>query len=125
MSPADAWALGAVAGLLSSALMTLFEAPFWASLGAGGVVEWEVNQILVSRLLGVKHDIRLRLKEAVGMHLFHGTVAGAVLAAAFSSLVYAWKPFFWLAALLFSLLLWTVAPFLLRRSLERMGSTHF
>ena len=90
-----------------------------------GVVEWEVNQILVSRLLGVEHDPKRRLKEAVVMHLLHGAVAGAALAAAFSSLVYAWKPFFWLLALLFSLLLWTIAPFLPRRSLERMGGTHF
>ena len=96
---ADTLVLGAAARRLSTALMTLFEAPFWASLGVSGVGEWEVNHILVPLLLGVEHDPKRGLKEAVGMHLFHGTVAGAAWLPPFlpsstpGSLSFGWRPF--------------------------------
>jgi hypothetical protein len=117
--------VGGVAGFLSTVLMTTFEAPFWSSWGMSGVVEWQVNQILVSRLAGERHEASRRLREALAMHLLHGTVAGAVLAAALSSLFLTLQPFFWFAGLAFSLLLWSAVPFFFRGRLERMGGVRF
>jgi hypothetical protein len=117
--------LGGGAGFLSTALMTTFEAPFWSSWGLSGVVEWQVNQILVSRLVGGKYEAGRRLKGALAMHLLHGTVGGAFLAAVLVSFLLTLQPFFWFAGLAFSLLLWSVVPFFFRGRLERMGGVRF
>ena len=112
--------VGGAAGLLSTALMVASETPFWFRQGIDGVVEWRVNQILVSAVLGERHDPKRRLGEALGMHLFHGAVGGAFLAALLSVLLPSSRGVYWLAALLFSLLLWTLVP-LFRGRLETTG----
>jgi hypothetical protein len=117
--------LGGGAGFLSAVLMTAFEAPFWSCWGMKGVVEWQVNQILVSRLTGERYDAGRRLREALAMHLLHGTIAGAFLAAFLSAFFLALQPSFWFIGLAFSLLLWSVVPFLFRGPLERMGGIQF
>jgi hypothetical protein len=122
---ADSTILGAVTGLLSAALMTAFEFPFWSSRGLSGVVEWQVNQILVSWVLREKYDQGRRLGEALVMHLFHGAVAGAILGAVLASLFLPYRGYFWLAGLLFSLLLWSLVPFVLRKQFERIAGTRF
>ncbi len=43
--------LGLLSGLVSTALMTLFEIPFWRKWGITGILEWHENQILTSRFL--------------------------------------------------------------------------
>jgi len=122
---ADSILLGAGAGLLSTVLMITFEAPFWSSWGIYGVVEWQVNQMFVSRLAGEKYDAGRRLREALAMHLLHGTVAGAFLAALLSSFYLTSQPFFWFAGLAFSILLWLAVPFFLRGWIEGMGGIRF
>lgn len=121
----DALGLGATAGFASTVLMILFEFPFWRSLGTSGVVEWEVNQIFVSRILGQEHDPKGRLKEALAMHLLHGTVAGAALAAVLFYFLPGARTLYWLAGLVLSLLLWSIVPFVFRGSIESAGKVIF
>ncbi len=118
-------ALGAAAGFSATALMTLFEYPFWRRIGIGGVVEWEVNQILVSWILTRDHTRTQGLRGALGMHLLHGTVAGALLGVALTSLAPGARSVYWFAGLALSLLLWSVVPFIFRGAFEEKGRVRF
>jgi hypothetical protein len=68
-----------MAGLVSTGFMVLFELPFWRAFGIKAVLEWQVNQIIVTRLLKEEYNESRRLRPALAMHLLHGTVAGSVL----------------------------------------------
>ena len=125
MTPEDLLALGGFAGFLSTFVMVAFEAPFWRDFGIEGVVEWEVNAVLVDLLLGRDPGARRKLGPALAMHLVHGVAAGAVLAALLGTYLLPARTFFWLAGLLVSLFLWSLVPFLLRGSLERLGKRRF
>src|SRR5881296_680399 len=71
--------LAATAGFGATILMTLFEFPFWRKWGLDGVAEWQMNSIIVSKI--VRRSSRaqqLPISWAISGHLFHGTVAGIV-----------------------------------------------
>ena len=70
----------AFAGLVSAAVMTLFEFPFWKRWGMNGVVEWQTNWIILSKLARVNSNrIREpRISWTITLHLWHGVAAGIV-----------------------------------------------
>jgi hypothetical protein len=111
----EALVLGAGAGLVSASLMTLVEAPFWRKIGISGVVEWQVNLVMVSWLLHEQYDPRKRLPDALGMHVLHGAVFGALLGGVLNLLA-PLSPFGDVAAAEFmTLILWSMVPLLLWR----------
>jgi hypothetical protein len=113
------------AGLVSVALMALFELPIWKSRGMEGVVEWQVNQILVSKVLREEYNPSKRLTLALVSHILHGVVAGGVLAITLAAFLLQFAVYFWLVGLLFSLFLWSLVPLTFRRALESAGRVQF
>ncbi len=112
-------------GLLSSALMTLTEIPFWRKWGMQGVADWQVNQVMVSKLLGKSEAInQVGASWIIASKLIHGAAAGLV----FRLLL---PIFFWLIpisktliipdGIIYGIALWAI--FLLggRRIFERAG----
>ena len=112
---------GALSGLVAVVLMTLFETPFWHQFGMKGVVQWQVNEIIVSRLLSKPYVEGKRLRWAIGMHLFHGVALGALFAIWLTSVH---LPLY-LTGLVYSIALWSFIPFSLRDALQRAGRVSF
>ena len=87
-----------------------------------GVAEWQVNAVIVSVLIRKFTDRRVTSTMAVVMHLFHGAVLGIAFrlllflpgATIHSSTVLGY-------AILYSIVLWIISPFLTRRFFERPG----
>jgi len=125
MTPLGALADGTVSGFLAAALMTSFEACFWRTMGIGGVVEWQVNLVMVSQLLHEKYNPEKRLREALGMHLVHGALFGALLGGIFSASSKLSASDYILAAVALSLFLWLLVPFLFRKSFEGRTGARF
>jgi hypothetical protein len=113
------------AGLVSTAAMVLFEFPFWRARGMAGVVEWQVNQILVSKVLREDYNESTRLLPAIGMHFLHGMVAGGILAVVLASFLLRFVWYFWAFGIVFSLFLWMIVPFALRQEIETAGRIRF
>jgi len=116
---------GMAAGLAAAVLMTLFEASVWTRQGIGGVVEWQVNEVLASRLASEQYVPEKRLGWAVLMHLTHGAVLGGLL-----SILISVGAETGLATLLtlssaYSVALWVLVPLSCRKSLERAAGTAF
>jgi tellurite resistance protein TehA-like permease len=121
----EALAEGFGAGLVSTVAMVLFEFPFWRVRGMAGVVEWQVNQILVSKVLREEYSESRRLLPALGMHFLHGMVAGGILAVVLASFLLQFAWYFWAFGILFSFFLWTLVPFALRQEIETAGRIRF
>jgi len=114
----------AVAGLVSTVFMTLFEFPFWKKWGMNGVAEWQTNWIILSKLARVDSNrIRdPRISWTITLHLWHGTAAGIVFgllpvlmllpAGNFSVL---------LDAVIYSVALWIIFMVAPRRAFESAG----
>jgi hypothetical protein len=110
------------AGLVAAFGMTLFELPFWRRSGIQGVAEWQVNAVIVSVLIRKFTNRRANTAMAVAMHLFHGAVLGIAFrllpflpgATTLSSMILGY-------AILYSVVLWIISPFLTRSSFERSG----
>jgi hypothetical protein len=104
--------------------MTVFEFPFWRRWGMEGVAEWQVNAAIVSVFIRKLMLRRVVAWMSVAMHLFHGAALGVVFrllllgllgSAVLSSSVLSY-------ALVYSVVLWIISPFLTRRIFERSGS---
>jgi tellurite resistance protein TehA-like permease len=121
----EALAEGLGAGLVSTGVMVLFEFPFWKAGGMAGVVEWQVNQILVSKVLREEYNESTRLLPALGMHFLHGMVARGILAVVLASFLLQFAWYFWAFGILFSFFLWMLVPFALRREFETAGRIRF
>jgi hypothetical protein len=116
--------LGAcLAGLVAAVCMTIFEFPFWRRWGMEGVAEWQVNAVIVSLLVRKSTRGRVSSPMVVTMHLFHGAVLGVVFRALLlgflgptipSSTVLSY-------AIVYTIVLWTVSPFLTRKFFETSG----
>jgi hypothetical protein len=117
-------AFGAGTGLAAAVLMTLFETTFWRKLGLEGAVEWQVNQVMVSSLLREKYDPGRRLKEAITMHLIHGTLIGSILGTSLGLLAVP-GGYFVPAAVSLSLALWLFVPYLFRGHFETSANVRF
>lgn len=115
---------GALSGLLAVLLMTLFEVPFWYKFGIPCVVQWQVNEIITSRLFSESYVEGRRLEWAIAMHVFHGIVLGAVF-----PILYMLLPLdpstLYLAGIVYSTGLRLVVPFSFRDRLQRAGKTRF
>jgi len=110
-------------GLLATIGMTIFELPFWRRWGMEGIAEWQVNAVIVSVLIRKFTQRRVVAPMSVAMHLFHGASLGVVFrllllglfgTAILSSSVLSY-------AIVYSIVLWIISPFLTRRFFERSG----
>jgi hypothetical protein len=114
-----------IAGLLAGVLMILSEFPFWRLLGISGVVEWQVNEIMVARLFNLSYRAGKRLGSAILMHLLHGIALGSIFSILAGLLLPPGFTVLLVAGISYSLALWLVVPFSLRRVFERAGSIRF
>ncbi|HYY90453.1 MAG TPA: hypothetical protein VE955_00530 [Candidatus Dormibacteraeota bacterium] len=116
---------GAVSGLVAVLLMTVFEFPFWHRFGMSGVVQWQVNEIMTSRLFSERYVEGKRLRYAIAMHLSHGITLGALFSIllALVPAVPLWTLL--LAGVSYSTILWLIVPFSFRDRLQRAGKTRF
>jgi hypothetical protein len=103
--------------------MTIFEFPFWRRWGMEGVAEWQVNAAIVSVLIRKLTQRRVVAWMSVAMHLFHGAALGIVfrllllgllVPGVLSSSVLGY-------AVVYSVVLWIISPFLTRRIFELAG----
>ena len=67
---------GFVAGLASTAVMSLAEYPIWRRWGMEGVSEWHLNQVMVGRLM--RRSPQTVVAPGLVLHFLHGGVAGIV-----------------------------------------------
>ena len=109
-------------GFVAAICMTIFELPFWRRWGMEGVAEWQVNAVIVSMLIRRFSKRRVVSWMAVAMHLFHGAALGGV----FRLLL--WLPGTTIRspsvltyALVYSIVLWIISPFLTRKFFETSG----
>jgi hypothetical protein len=116
---------GGIAGLLAGLFMILSEVPFWRRLGIPGVVEWQVNEIMASRLFNEPYNAGKKLGSAILMHLFHGMALGILFTILVSFILPTGFTILLVAGLSYSLALWLFVPFSLRRVFERAGRTRF
>ena len=88
-----------------------------------GVAEWQVNAVIVSVLIRRLTQRRVGTSMSVAMHLIHGAALGIVFrllllalpgTAILSSSVVGY-------AIVYSIVLWIISPFLTRRFFERSG----
>jgi hypothetical protein len=112
-------------GFLSSAFMTLVEIPFWKKWGMEGVADWQVNQVMVSRLIRkTKTTNQVGPSWIIASKLLHGAAAGLV----FRLLL---PIFFWLIpisktltipdGIIYGIILWAIFLFGGRRIFESAG----
>src|SRR6266581_5307304 len=109
-------------GLLAAICMTIFELPLWRRWGMEGVAEWQVNAVIVSVLRKFTQR-RVVASMSVAMHLLHGAALGIVFrllllgllgTSILSSSVLSY-------AIVYSIGLWIISPFLTRRFFEHIG----
>jgi hypothetical protein len=113
---------GSFAGLVAAVCMTIFELPFWRIWGMEGVAEWQVNAAMVSLLIRGFTRRRVSTSVVAAMHLLHGAALGVVFrlllsfsgTTILSSQVLSY-------AIVYSILLWIISPFLTREFFETSG----
>ncbi|HZD36516.1 MAG TPA: hypothetical protein VE130_15030 [Nitrososphaeraceae archaeon] len=71
---------GLIAGLASTAGMTLAEIPSWKKWGLHGVFEWHENQVITKRLFGIPGGEKetIHIKGIFFFHFLNGTLVGVV-----------------------------------------------
>jgi len=111
------------AGLLAAICMTIFELPFWRRWGMEGVAEWKVNAVIVSVLIRKFTRRRVVASMSVAMHLFHGAALGVLFRLFLLGLLGPTiLPSSVLSyAIVYSIVLWIISPFLTRRFFEHIG----
>ncbi len=72
----DLWILGALAGLVATAAMTLIELAARARWGLEGLLDWQINQATLARL--TKRPSEALVLPALGFHFLHGLLGGLV-----------------------------------------------
>src|SRR2546425_7842096 len=107
--------------------MTLFEFPFWKRWGMNGVVEWQTNWIILSKLARVNSNrIREpRISWIITLHLWHGVAAGIAfgLIAPFVILLPAMGFSVVPDAVAYSVALWVIFMLVPRKAFESAGGT--
>ncbi len=115
--------LATIAGLGAAILMT--EVPFWRKWGLEGVAEWQINSVIVSRILRrSRREQQLPVSWTISGHLFHGTVAGTVfgLFLPITRLLPPSTIVVLLSAVLYSTILWIIFSIMLRAIFETAGN---
>jgi len=67
---------GLTAGLAATGVMTLLELPVRFRWGIEGLLDWQVNQRMASRIL--KRPADAVVLPGLGLHFLHGLVLGVV-----------------------------------------------
>src|SRR5260370_10719216 len=110
-------------GLGATIWITIFELPLWRRWGMEGVAEWQVNEVMVSLLLRKFTKRGVVTWMSVGMHLFHGAALGVVfrllLLGLFGTMILSSQVLSY--AIVYSILLWIISPFLTRKFFETSG----
>ncbi|MEM1956514.1 MAG: hypothetical protein QXX49_07280 [Candidatus Caldarchaeum sp.] len=98
------------AGLVSTALMTVVQYPFWRRWGTAGVLEWHENACIAARILRRKAEEVL--VHGFVFHFLNGGLAAMFYAIAVSSFSVLQTIDVWLRGVLFGVFLWlaTLAP---------------
>jgi hypothetical protein len=88
-----------------------------------GVAEWQVNAVMVSLLLRKFTKRGVVTWMSVGTHLFHGAALGVVfrllLLGLFGTMILSSQVLSY--AIVYSILLWIISPFLTRKLFETSG----
>jgi hypothetical protein len=112
-------------GFLGAAIMTIVEIPFWKKWGLEGVADWQVNAVLVSKLIGKSKSVNeVGLFWINASKLSHGVAAGLVFRLLLSVI-------FWLipvsnmllllGAVVYSIALWVIFLVIGRKTFESVG----
>jgi len=111
------------AGLVAAICMTIFELPFWRRWGMEGVAEWQVNAVIVSVLIRNFTQRRVVTSMSVAMHLIHGAALGIVFRLLILGLLGTTILLSTVLsyAIVYSLVLWIISPFLTRSLFEASG----
>jgi hypothetical protein len=114
--------LAGLAGLVAAVCMTIVETPFWRKWGMEGVAEWQVNSVIVWVLTRIFTKRRVSTSMSVASHLFHGAALG-VLFLVFLDMSQApmLGSLLLLYSIVYSVLLWTVSPYLTRSLFASLG----
>jgi len=115
----------AIAGLVSTVFMTLFEFSFWKKWGMNGVAEWQANWVIISKLTGRTSNRiqKPRIPWTIALHLWHGVAAGIVFGLLLPSLLPAGNFSVLLDAVVYSVALWVLFMLAPRRAFEFAGGT--
>src|SRR5438552_15502816 len=109
-------------GLVAAICMTLVELPFWKIWGIEGVAEWQVNSVIVSMFIRKFSNRRVSIPKSVGMHLLHAAALRIVFRALLTSQGTTIQASSVLAyAIVYSVVLCIISPFLTRSLFEREG----
>jgi len=101
---------GLVAGLVSTAAMSLMEYPIWRRLGMEGVLEWHLNQALMARLLHrPPQDL---VSQGLVLHFGHGGLAGIIFGLILS--IFSLGIPILEASVAFGLLLWVISILIMK-----------
>jgi hypothetical protein len=115
----------AAIGFVSAVIMTLFEFPFWRKWGMEGAAEWQINLVMVSKLLARSNGFdQPGLSWVIASHLSHGITAGIafwLVFPLFSSLVPIIGSSILIGSIAFSFVLWFLFLVLGRRTFESAG----
>ena len=117
--------VGSAIGFLGAAIMTIVEIPFWKKWGLEGVADWQVNAVMVSKLIGKSKSVNeVGLSWISASKLSHGVAAGLVFRLLLSVI-------FWLipvsnmllllGAVVYSIALWAIFLVLGRKTFESVG----
>jgi hypothetical protein len=111
-----------LAGLVAAVCMTIVETPFWRRWGMEGVAEWQVNSVIVWVLIRRFTRRRVLTSMSVAMHLFHGAALGFLFLVLLDLLRTAiLLPLVLLYAIVYSVLLWLVSPYMTRNLFASRG----
>lgn len=99
---------GLAAGVLATAIMTLYQLPFYRLWGLIGVLEWHENACITSWF--IKEQPEELVHHGMVFHLTNGTLP-AIVFSLISPFIFSWGPIV-LLGIVYGLLLWvfTLAP---------------
>ena len=117
-----------VAGLASGILMTMSEYPFWRKWGMEGVGEWQVDNVIYSRIILRRPTLITESGfpwKTVGTHLLNGIIA-SVAFRLLLPIFYIFVPDARLSILydttVYSFVLWVLFPVMGRTTFESLGN---
>jgi hypothetical protein len=117
----------AIAGLAAAILMTLSEFPFWKKWRMSGVGEWQVDNVIYSRII-LRRTNLIEEKgfpwKTVGTHLLNGVIASVAFRLLLPTF-YVFIPDARLSILydttVYSFVLWVLFPVMGRTTFESLG----
>ena len=109
--------VSSIAGFLAASLMTVCrDTRSWKKWGISGVAEWQVNQVIIGNIFG-----KSAVRYSIVSHLFHGTILGIMFKFIILYVFPETGILIIAESLVFSMVLWIIAPLLTRRVFENVG----